>query len=466
MSINFLLNKKNRIILLWITILFLSQIGLSKNLSMISFLLFTVTSAFMFIHYKKTTHTFFSPAGIFSFIWFFSIGLSQLRLNINQIPFQNETWLILYLTFLCFFVGYESCTISNKGYGKDYDRNKLFYVIIALFIISVSCFILEILFRGFIPLFSNDPNAYVSFSVTGIHYFVVSCILIPPLTVIYLCNQKTSKKVQLLFVIMDTVCFSIPILIVSRQLLLMGIILFFLAITKKFIKYEKILLIGVVILALISFILLSLGRNQNEEYLDYVFNQKNIYTMRHEKDYKLNLNEEKIYQQLYQGINNNYSRIELDNLPMPCYQIYMYIAFNFDNFNYLTVATNTFTYGKKSLFPIFALSGIKFISPSSFDFTVNNYLSTFNTAPICFTPYLDFRIVGVIIYMFIIGVISKIGFLHSENDLGIMNYGIICYSLLFSFFTSFFSNATIIFYFILLFIINSYIMGNRFKRKY
>ena len=44
---------------------------------------------------------------------------------------------------------------------------------------------------GYIPLFNSAPHAYSYFHISGVHYFTISCILIPALTVLY---TKVTEK--------------------------------------------------------------------------------------------------------------------------------------------------------------------------------------------------------------------------------------------------------------------------------
>ena len=459
MSINFLLINKSKHLVssFYILFVFFIQRYISIDLPILSFLLLFLSGIAFYISFYIKEKSFFSPAGVFSIIWFGSIGLSQLRLNINQIPFSLKTWIVLGCTYLFFYLGYNLCPkIKLRRY--TYSSTKILSSINLLFFVITSAFLIEVYIRGFIPLFSSDPTAYIAFSVSGIHYLVVSCILIPPLTIVLLfkSNKNLSKFQYIYLIIENLICLIIPILIVSRQLLMMEIVLICMTFAKKYKQSEKIILIIMMLVIFISFVILSFGRNQDSDYLNYVFNQKNKYTSYYyQSDTKLSKIEIEQYNSLYKGINQ-FNRVNLDNLPMPFYQIYMYISFNYDNLNYKIATIDHYAYGKSSFFPLFALTGIKFLAPEKFVFSTSNYLTTFNTNPICYTPYIDFGLLGVMAYMLIIGIISKQVTIHSSYDNGIIQYSILNYCLLFSFFSSFFSNATTIIYILILALINYY----------
>ena len=432
------------------------------NFPIITIAVLMITGISLYIYFSYKENTLFSLVGIFTIVWYISISLSQFRLNINQIPFSCKTWVILYLTYSLFILGY----FSNRKIKYNYqcidfqiNKHKILLVIIVLFV-TIICFLgVELYVSKEFPLFSNDPAAYLNFSISGIHYFVVSCILIPPLIIIYLDkNSFASQKQKVILILMAIICFLIPILIVSRQLLLLGIILSsvtFIILNKK---YEKKVVFSIMIIAILAFTLLSLGRNQNSEYLNYVFNSTNQYTNHYfDSSFELTVEELDIYNKLYSGFDS-FERIELFELPMPIYQIYMYITFNFDNLNFLIASTKQFYFGINIFYPILALTGIRFMFPLIDSISFPRYLTTFNTFPICFVPYSDFGILGLIIYMFVIGMLSqKINNMKTSSVMNIIYYGLFVYSLLFSFFTSFFSNVTMVFYFAILFLSRQYI---------
>ena len=70
-------------------------------------------------------------------------------------------------------------------------------MICGLTVLSLGCFIAEAVILGYVPLFLRGvPHAYSEFHLTGIHYFTVSCVLVPSLTVLYvhMRNGRGSEK--------------------------------------------------------------------------------------------------------------------------------------------------------------------------------------------------------------------------------------------------------------------------------
>ena len=454
--------KKSNMLILMSTLLYFLAFYFNVNYPFITILLLLFVGVINFVFFFKQEKTLISIPGIFSIIWFFSLALSQLRLNINQIPFLSRTWFILWITYFALISGYQHFSkrkINIKSKYNNWNVHRLLDLIICLFLVVVLFFIIEWVVAGELPIFSNNPNSYLTFSISGLHYFVVSCVLIPPASLIYIVKTKCNNKKELfLLIMMALICFILPILIVSRQLLLLEIIITFLVLISLYPKLELKLLVPIIIVALIAFVLLSMGRNQNNEYLNFVFNSQNNYTAHYlDSSFQLNEKEMSIFNKLY-GQFDNYTRITLDNLPMSIYQIYMYISFNFDNFNYTVASLDFMTFGIKTFYPIIALTGLRFIFPIVDQLPLENYLTTFNTSPICFSTFVDYREIGIIIYMFILGMISsKINIKKNDSPMEMIIYSLFCYSMMFSFFTNFFANVTISFYFILIFIGNDFI---------
>lgn len=89
---------------------------------------------------------------------------------------------------------------------------------------SIACFTLEAVVVGYIPLFNSAPHAYSYFHISGVHYFTISCILIPALTVLYTkVTEKISVRTWILLIAGNLTAVAIPILCVSRFQLLFAV---------------------------------------------------------------------------------------------------------------------------------------------------------------------------------------------------------------------------------------------------
>ena len=204
----------------------------------------------------------------------------------------------------------------------------------------------------------------------------------------------------------------ISILIVSRQLLIMEFSIIVLLYLIDNHKKQLSMIIKGLCLVFIVWIILGSFRNQNDSYL------KNA--------------------------------LEIQNNPpisIRDMNLYMYVAYNYDNLNANVVYNNNRSYGYNILFPLFALTGTKNLFGKYMSVEPVKPIKVFNTFPIQYFAYIDFGIIGVIIYMFIIGLFSSSikRKAESKRDICVINYSLVLYALLFSFFTSFFANPSFVF---------------------
>ena len=86
-------------------------------------------------------------------------------------------------------------------------------------------------------------------------------------------------------------------------------------------------------------------------------------------------------------------------MPLFLQYAYMYIANNYSNFNCLTQALQQglveHTFGLKQLFPVFALTGLKFVFPALVAFEMPVTIKELNTLTLIYDAYYDFGILGV-----------------------------------------------------------------------
>lgn len=392
-----------------------------------------IEACILAILFKKKYNTFINSCSIFSAIWFGTIGLATLQLHQLQEKWKIVTFIYLELAYIAFVVGHmlyfkksdindKKIAITKKGYLK---------FITVLFGMVFSAFLAEILIRGYIPIFSGDMSSYQNFSISGIHYFTVSCCLIAPATYIYLHYFKVNKLEIIYLLIINIIALIIPILIVSRQLIIMTVVLLFF-IAMYFNKKNETKLIVFALVAVIGvWTLVGNFRNQNEEYLRQA----------------LKIQPDAV--------------LSVDNM-----QIYMYIAFNYDNFNANVGNVNQYSYGLKSTFPVFALTGLKFLIPNLAQDNSLRVIDVYNTYPIIMTPYLDFGWFGIFGYMLIVGAICcNFERISDDNPINILLKMLIKYSLIFTFFSSYFSNATMWFYIIILFIFRRIFFKNKVLKE-
>lgn len=392
-----------------------------------------------------------------SLFWLGGEGIAALQLSNLQQPWNTKTWAAFGLFYLVFLWGWQLGNVLwNRRESKRIasgNRNgcrsktslsveekkemteRIYRSIWIVALVSVACFWTEVAILGYIPLFSEDTHAYNYFHVTGIHYFTFSCMLVHPLTLIYLMEAgKPEKKRQILLVVWNLLALSIPVFCISKfqfiLTLLLPVMVYFLY--RKNIPWKK-LLIGAAAIGGVSvaiFMFMTSQRNYEDGYLNQIFNMKN------------------------------------PAIPLPFQYVYMYIANNYDNFNCLVEALDAgqavYAYGLKELFPVFALTGMKFVFPELVNFPVFSTIAELNTLTILYDAYYDFGLVGCVLFGGVLGLVCS--FLTNlvgvtKNPVSYLFYGQVAMYLLLSFFSAWFSNPTTWFWLVITWMLYVYIGG-------
>lgn len=380
--------------------------------------------------WKRVLGVLLNPAGIFGFFWFFAVGLACLQLHQYQLNWKVETWLCITITYLAFVIGYvfrsnKPREKKNKRDNKVMTKNSFLCYIVLLSSIVCLALAIEAIVRKGLPVFSKNMSSYMNFGVTGIHYFTVCSCLVLPASIIFVkfFKRDMTKLNWFIILVCNVAMLAVPVLIVSRQLILITIILG--AVTLLYLQPKWTMAVIILSLAVGIGGWLAIGsqRNQNDNYLRAAL------------------------------------RIQDDSiLSTKEMQVYMYIACNFDNLDKNIGEIKEYTYGKRVLFPMFALTGLKFAMdiPNLTDDTgLKRITPTFNTYSLPLTPYMDFGLIGVTVYMFIIGLVCGfIDRLNKKNPFSILVWAIMIYCLATSFFGNSFASPTIWFYAIILILAN------------
>lgn len=381
--------------------------------------------------------------GLFSGSWIVGMGLACLQLSKLQNDWENMTWISFFCAYFFFITAFDLAEELDKRKRKikrseavlekeEQQSKRVLVCIVALAAISIACFVLEAVVLGFIPLFSPEPHAYSYFHISGVHYFTVSCILIPAMTVIYAkITEEWNKKIIILLLVCNATAFVIPILCVSRFQMLFAVgfaAIIYLMLYKK-ITWKMI--IGVILIVIPLYLLLSIARRHDVSYLNGIFEMKNA------------------------------------NTPIFVTQPYIYIAANYDNFNCLVAQISEFTHGLKMLFPVIALSGLKFIRPELAAFPIYVIKTELTTLTMFYDAYYDFGVIGIIGFAVLLGIlVNRLTkwTIRSKNPICYMFYGQIAVYFTLSFFTTWFSNPTTWFWLALTLVMYVYI-GYKKKEK-
>lgn len=356
--------------------------------------------------------------GLFSLSWVGGEGIACLQLSRLQSDWETLTWICFFLAYFCFISGYD---IVAKKLGKQtrerggIEKNprqarRILICVILLGAGSIFCFLLEAVVLGFIPLFSPEPHAYSYFHISGVHYFTVSCILIPALSVLYVrLTEKWTAFSLAVLLAGNLTAVGIPVLCVSRFQLLFAVgfaavvyLMLYRHVTWKMIVTAFIILIPV-------YVLLTVARRHDITYLNGIFEMK------------------------------------YERMPIFITQPYIYVANNYENFNCMVAQLPEFSMGLRMLFPVFALTGLKFVFPQVTAFPLYTTKEELTTVTLFYDAYYDFGFAGIILLAFVLGCMAAWmarWVENSRNPAAYLFYGQIAIYLGLSFFTTWFSNPT------------------------
>lgn len=387
-------------------------------------------AVWLYISEYRRTGNLVHLRGIFSLFWVGGQGVACLKLSRLQVPWSWVTWLCFYLAFAGFCLTFE--LLSRKADGKrppspmrggqaaqplgGISGAGLFVSVMGVAAVSLAAFCFEAWYLGYIPfLVRGVPHAYSYFHVTGVHYFTVSCVLVPALGVLYFLTDRGHsgrwKKGAAAAAVV--ISLAIPILCVSRFQLILAVALavFVYILWKGYFPLAWGACLGAAMVA--AYVVLTVARSHDVAYLNGIFEMKN------------------------------------SSMPIFITQPYMYIANNYENFNYLVEHLEQFAFGMRSLFPLWALTGLKFVMPSLADYPILVNKEELTTVTLFYDAYYDFGIVGVVVFSCILGGVSWLlvrKLRRMENPVGYLFYAQMGVYLMLSFFTTWFSNPTTWFY--------------------
>ena len=376
--------------------------------------------------------------GLFCLFFVGGQGISCFKLSRLQEPWSLMTWacflaavVFFYLAFALVMAwlgeprqphwmkkqarGSREILPQERSRALRLYKKPLFYSMGIVAGVSSAAFLLEAVVLGYVPFFLRGvPHAYSYFHISGVHYFTVSCVLEPSLAVLYyMAGEERSRLRRVLAVVFTAICLANPILCVSRfQLILaVGMAVFtFIAVNHRIRVYQAAILVCLMIPA---YVVLTIARSHDVAYLNGIFEMRNEAT------------------------------------PIFITQPYMYIANNYDNFDCLVRELPAHAMGLRMLFPLWALTGLKFLVPSLVNFPIYVNKEELTTLTLIYDAYYDFGIVGVALFCALLG--AACAFLvwklsQVKNPVEYVVYAQIAMYMTLSFFTTWFSNPATWFY--------------------
>ena len=397
---------------------------------------------FLYVKEIKCTNRIINVRGLFALGFIGGFGVSLLKLSKLANDYSIMTFVVVFTSYFAVYLGtfYKN---KNDGESDNIPNSKIFtaenddvirndnkillehILMILFFVFTFASFMIEVITLKFIPVFTVDtPHAYSTFHVFMIHYITTFYSFIPCFA---LCNyfKNPSRQMNKIWIVLSYVYVIImAILMVSRSRLILCIVLSIFIIIiykqndlKNILSNKKnlLLIFMLSILFLGLYVIITINRAHDIEYLNGIFEMKN------------------------------------ENMPIFITQPYMYIAQNFENLNYMINNIFRFTFGRRVLYPLFTLTLIKKFFPLVLDAPTYIIKEELSTLTIVYDFYYDFGLVGVFVFCFLIGYIGKaledrvyIGILgkgdyKTKNNYIIILYSLYCYFMIFSFFQTYFS---------------------------
>ena len=334
----------------------------------------------------------FNSDGLFLGVWIFTIGLSQLKLTYFQTTWNLEMWAIVMTSLLSFIIGSKVISMFSKTVRLSYtspnkriqsiknkiSRKRLRVVLITSYMVSFLAYLAEVFHAGFIPLFGDNIGDYANFGISYVHYLVISIGTILILTYLFFVIFTKDKYLKILFVMGCMMLVSI----LNRHVIIftaIGIVMVRNYFVKK-IKLKNIFLL--IVLSLIAFSILGSLRNVSSDYL--------VAAIGYKKKYNL------VFMWTYH-----------------------YLTVGFTNLQNVIDLSPPLTFGLQTFTPFWTFTGLKTL----FSQPVNPYFSGVGTFLEGY--YLDFGVIGIILFPFLLGSFSKYMYLKiTTTRIGIVSFTI------------------------------------------
>ncbi len=369
----------------------------------------------LYVHWSKEDENLTELRALFTLAWVGGQGIACLKLSRLQSDWLPVTWLCFFLIYIGFGIGYEWGGKKQEAVRRELCKDevqagRLLVCITGLAAVSLACFVFEAVRVGFIPLFSKEPHAYSYFHVSGVHYFTISCILIPAITVLFFkVGDMKGRKEKTVLLLANIEAVAVPVLCVSRFQLLFAV--GFAVVTYVMVFHSiRLRTLGMLLVALIPvYVILTVFRHHDVAYLNGIFEMK------------------------------------YEKMPIFITQPYMYVANNFENFNCMAEQLTQHSFGMRMLFPVFALTGLKFVFPQLTSFAVYLTKPELTTLTMFYDAYYDFGVPGVFLFAVLLGgAAGRIAktIKGCSNPAAYLFYGQIAIYMGLAFFTTWFSNPT------------------------
>jgi oligosaccharide repeat unit polymerase len=120
------------------------------------------------------------------------------------------------------------------------------------------------------------PHAYSEFHLSGVHYFTVSCVLVPSLAVLFFLEGGSRRRYRnVMAVLMTIISLAIPILCVSRFQLIFAVLLACFTFGAYYRRMSPWVIPALFLAVLPFYVILTIARSHDVAYLNGIFEMKN-----------------------------------------------------------------------------------------------------------------------------------------------------------------------------------------------
>lgn len=388
---------------------FILQMIINPQLPLLSGAIMVLCAAalYLFVVLLVAQKNWLDIRAVFTVSWMGTIGLAALRLTGYQEQWQSMTWLILGLAYVVFQIGAGLGIYYGRKWHpamcKSFQRlhigrlhfslqpKRLFPICIITTVIGLSCFIINILIKGFVPCFSSNQFAYIDF-YTKFHVFAVASCSVSGLCYYCIKTQplRIWQKIVLFVCILYTV-FIFPIMVVSRGVFVVSAVSLTVSV---FYLGKKRFLTLVLCLATILGVYwgCSTLRNYTESQLSTLFEPISI-ELPNKPDSTLTTEDAPSTDSPNDNGNTTFQ------LSPKIASLYSYLTVSHDNFNEAVQNNETYTYGIRQMAPFNVILRSRWIEEKIDEaktYLVRPYLNTVNLVG---DFYYDFGILGVVFCM-------------------------------------------------------------------
>lgn len=385
---------------------------------------------------------------VFSGVWICTIGLAALRLTDYQEPWQDTTWYLVAVAYAAFHVGSSLGIFCgpklyvhlHRKFGAfklgrlklQLNEGRLFWICVITTLIGLTCFCINVVIRGFIPCFSEDPSAYVSF-YTKFHVFSVAATGAAGLCYYTLSTQKLStfRKIILgLCAVYLVIVF--PVLVLSRGTFVVAALS--LTVSMFYLHKRKFLVLFLCLASIVGvYAIMSDMRGYSDTELDSFFEPSDIVIITPPENPEPDT-------QAPPGVEE-----VRFSLPPKLAFVYTYLTVSHDNFNEAVENATVFACGTKQLAPFNVILRNQWIADNNG--CVPTYLvrQHLNTTNVIGDFYYDFAGWGVglcmLLWAFIFGILQS-AYTHGKGPFALLVLGNTMTPVAYCFFSSWLSTFT------------------------